>query len=359
MSSQNESDDYNEFNDDLIFSDDNIDWIIDPKQIPGYTILTSSWFASFIPHGDWNVINKNDIPAAIQIQQESKTSITVRYSGYKITTDQKKIQQLADNIKVHSGAEDIIPLLTGIKTFLSDEKGQVYFAPWEMDPYYLPDTELENLDYDGTYWSALKFRRPILDCLSVNQELEYTLKSHPYSDMDTTHTVLKYELTAWSQSKLCKYPNLKYKFQDGRTQIWTNDAVVVKLSFEKTLYNNECHILALNITDLPPLLEAWTSENENFLVMANRGTTLNNCYIFDCLIPDCVRVEQEMIKNNLLKYGLKHYDDHSCNYVIQDNKLTMIDAEVIMYIADYDNIDTPNYVPRCQPAYFQWLKKNN
>lgn len=63
-----------------------------------------------------------------------------------------------------------------------------------------------------------------------------------------------------------RYPDLKYKFQDGCTHIWMNEDVVVKLSFSPILAQHEVDVLSMNLTGLPTMLDHWTNEDECFIV---------------------------------------------------------------------------------------------
>lgn len=227
--------------------------------------------------------------------------------------------------------------------FLTD--GTTYYlCPWLTFLIYLDMTVTEP-NYFGYFWSSLDLG----DDYSIHDIFERSRYKYPAAEKysmgnfigEETSVLRLYCMSELSRTRLSNYSNLKQVFQDGCTHIWMNEDVVIKLSFHSFLAQHEVEILSLNLPGLPPLLDHWKSGDETFMVMQHCGTTLSQIYVFTALIPDEIIKQKEMISTKLKELGYIHLDDHMLNYVVKNGQLTMIDAEVIVNIAEYnDFIDT-------------------
>ncbi len=271
---------------------------------------------------------------------------------YKQCTDIVLIQKLFDDIK---DTIDIY-LYQHMSIFL-EKDGKAYLNPFELGDYEYGNImyDISNDAFDGTYWSAQhKHNEQIIDIHEVyaaifNPYPKYSFKNH----FRQTSVLKKYKISDYSINKLKQYPNLIYKFQDGHTHIWMNNDVVVKLSYMRILAEHETSILKLNIDVLPELVDSWNNNREYFIVMKNCGQPPNNIYGFSCLTPQFIIDQKNMITNKLEKLGFKHLDAHACNYVLLDNKLTIIDCEVIVDIHEYNTYSSdPGYKPLKYPLEY-------
>jgi hypothetical protein len=286
-----------------------------------------------------------------------KVSYMVQISfEYNKCNDIQLIQELFDNIK------DIIEvrLYQHMSIFL-EKDGHAYLNPFQLTNFGI-DNMLEDISnevFDGTYWSAHhKHDKHIIDIYEdVSGHDEISFAPYPkYNLMNlfgTTSVLKKYKLSDFSINKLKQYDNLIYKFQDGHTHIWMNNEVVVKLSFMRILAEHEASILKLNIEVLPTLIDTWSYDDEFFIIMKNCGQPPTNLYGFSCLIPPSIDEQKQQIKNKLDEYGLTHLDDHACNYVLLDNKLTIIDCELIVDSQEFDKYKSdPNFIPTKYPKEY-------
>jgi hypothetical protein len=177
---------------------------------------------------------------------------------------------------------------------------------------------------------------------------------------DTTSVLRIYGLRPASTERLLKYSDLVYKHQDGRTHIWMNADVVVKLSFHPILAQHEIDVLKLDLPGLPRLLESWVDGDEYFMVMNNCGATLSDQYVFEALIPPDIKAQQRQITDELRQRGFRHLDDHLNNYVIKEGRVTLIDAEVIVNIGDFNafGVKSLNHIFFFPTTYYQTISQS-
>jgi len=258
--------------------------------------------------------------------------MVLEYEGFVMTPTPPGLDKLIQAVRSHH----LESVCLAIKEFVTDGTN-AYIPPWQSAAWSRSDTYFQDQGCES-FWSSIELEsKKLLDAGEFeNDEFPSAEKYTMGAIMgETTKMLRHYPLTTKSISRLSQYPSLEYKFQDGRTHIWTNLEVVVKLSFDKILAEHEVRVLRLGLPCLPKLIDAWVSEDEVFIVMEHGGTTLNQKYIFDVAIPQDVRQQQLEIKEVLKTHGLEHLDDHMNNYVInEEGKLTMIDAEVIVDSAD-------------------------
>jgi hypothetical protein len=266
--------------------------------------------------------------------------ITLEYDRMHLVKDAAGLAALATKIK----DQNITEMCLGMDTFIADDVN-VYLVPWLTLPKQSYARSYQE-PVVRTIWSSLDLdARPILGLMTQDEMFTYpaSLKYTMSDTMGETTSVLRiYHLRPASTEHLLKYPNLIYKHQDGRTHIWMNAEVVVKLSFHPILAQHEIAVLKLNLPGLPRLLESWIDGDEYFMVMDNCGTTLSDQYVFEALIPPEIKTQQLRITDGLRDRGFHHLDDHLNNYVIKDGKITLIDAEVIVNIDDFNAFGSKN-----------------
>lgn len=208
-----------------------------------------------------------------------------------------------------------------------------------INPWYFDDP------YDGTFWSAIYMNRRIMDVDEISYPISAGPKMNFISLIEKTRVLKRYNLSTFSINRMQKYHNLTYKIQDGRTHIWMNDDIVVKLSFDAILAEHEIQVMKMGISGIPKLIDHWVNNDEYFIVMENCGRTLGQTYVFDVLIPENIRKQMENINKTLKSSGLKHSDPHLNNWVISqsvlnNNKVTMIDMEVVVNLKDAEAYKT-------------------
>jgi hypothetical protein len=280
----------------------------------------------------------------IQIGETDYPDVTVHltYDGFRLVSqDDLRHPESEHRSALIALAADIknrrmVSACLGVSGFLVGAQ-KIYIPPWDLTNF-----SRSNLDFDTAcmgFWSSMSIEgRPILEIYESNDKFPAAEK-YSIGDMfgDETGVLKLYPISAPSVARMDRFGQLSYHFQDGRTHIWMNDDVVIKLTFFEILSEHEIEILKLGIPGLPKLIDHWTGINdETFIVMENCGNTLSQEFVFEALIPDEIRAQREQIKQTLQDHGLKHLDDHLQNYVVKNGRLTMIDAEVIVDIADLE-----------------------
>lgn len=261
--------------------------------------------------------------------------VILHYDGFRVEKNPRGLTKIANEIK-NAGIQRQV----GSSPEFLTRGDTIYLAPWCIGDVFDTKRYLEMSDY--TFWSSIYCKLPILDIVETNVSFRQGIKYSLSETFDDETSVLrKYMLQDDDVQMMKEYGELEYKFQDGRTHIWMNDKVVIKLSFHMVLGMHEIDVLNMGLQCLPQLLKWWKSEISGvFIVMTNCGNTLSHEYVFPSLYPESVMSQKEEIRNILAQHGLVHLDDHSHNYVVKDGKLTMIDCEVIVDIGDkeaYEN----------------------
>ncbi len=313
--------------DNIIINDHSIQWSI-PLQC--YQDLTCSVLTMYgiLP-----------IPTSIKFEQQPHivfpypdVTAVLTYDHCTLITDHPNTSELVENIKKRNAQS----VCLGVTHYLL-YNDKLHVPPWQISSLMpcIPQITAKNM-----FWSSLKCNnKPIIDVLETNHSFSASEK-YSIGDAlsDTTKVLMIYKLSEKSQAKLNRYSDLTYKFQDGRTHIWMNNDVVIKLNFNIRLAEHEHAILSLGLPVLPKLLDSWidVASGEIFIVMENCGKTLQDEYVFDKLIPSHIRQQQQDIDDVLKSHGLKHLDPHRSNYVIKNDILKIIDAEVIVNVNEFE-----------------------
>lgn len=209
---------------------------------------------------------------------------------------------------------------------------EIVAMPWQVLNYTaMPDTFFEN-DNAEHYWSSIHSS-------NINKIFPFAMRRRDktntgFSNMfQSTQIACYIKLSDYSLNKMQQYGELNRISLPGDNQVWVNEKII-KLMTSKTLWLHEINIYNLKLSCLPTMIEYWHYENEYFIVFEKAGSSFQQLYYLDCLIPEEIKLKQKSIITQLDEAGIHFIDAHMGNFTLDNDQVYAIDAESMIFKED-------------------------